>query len=157
MPEVEWVAIKDALEVLSLVAALVMFVLVMYLKRYFPTREELANTYVTSPKFANEMRTLRDELNVTLLRSSEHTEKVIEKGIQALRHEVNQMGGRIDKADKLATSADAVATRTLELLARVESNSGELRAEVRSLATDVNKLGKDIGYIKGLLDKDSPR
>lgn len=151
---VDWGTVNDVFNVLSVVVVVILLpLLVLYLKKYFPTREEIAKDYVANEKFVNEMHQLRTDLQTQLGNAAANTDKLLQRGIRGIRREINGMGERIERVNDKATGAEAVSKNTLELLARVESDSGEFRSEVRNMSAEVQQLGKDVGYIKGILEE----
>jgi phage shock protein A len=131
--------------------------LATHLKKFFPGRDEIARLYVSQKKFSEEMHKLRDDLHGQLASSSQNTDRLLRRGINALRNEVNGMGPRIQTAHDKASSAEGVARSALDTIRRAEADFGALRSEMRTLSDAAGKIREDVGFIKGQLGQSQPR
>lgn len=151
--DVNWGDVGIIVNLLSIGAGILVVVLAAHLKKYFPGRDEVASQYVDKENFEKEMQKLRDDLHATLGNHANTMDHTLREGIASLRDQVNGMGPRIQSAHDKANLAEGIATRTLEMLARVESDSGGLRSEIGRLTESVSKMREDLGYIKGRFEK----
>lgn len=151
--DVDWGAVKDIAQLSGLVLAAAMVLLVMHLRRYFPTREEIARKYVTQAVFSDEMRKLRDDLHAVVASASQHTDAILERGIKQLREEVNGMSPRIVDADRAATSAASTAHEALASLSRTDRDMGRFDSDMRQLRAEVAKVAEGVQFIRGKLEK----
>lgn len=146
---VEWSDVGTIVNLLSILGGVAVVVLAAHLKKYFPGREEIAEKYVSKETFTEEMRKLRDDLHTQLANASQNTDRLLQQGIEGLRDQVNGMSPRIQAGHDKANSAESLASKAIDLLVRVETESGGVKGELQRLADNVSQMREDLGFIKG--------